>query len=356
MARTKIEWTEEVWNPIGGCTRISPGCENCYAETMAGRFSDPGQWGHELATRGRRPDGAIAYRWTGKLVERPYETLTTPLRWRRPREVFVNSTSDLFHERVSDETIDKVFAIMALCPQHKFQVLTKRGWRLREYFEDLPERIKRIAVAATEFSEQGSLTLPLPNVALGVSVESPDYLHRCDDLLHAPAATRFVSAEPLLAMTSFAKYLQGIDVQLPLPELEAPAPQCMLSAPEPVPNYQVREFRALDGIIVGGESGHGARPMHPDWVRLIRNECARFGRAFFFKQWGHWKTVYDRDMDDPDWRQCHTVECKTMAGQWLNLEGGTGFHGERVVRVVPTGKGAAGRKLDGETYDQLPWR
>ena len=213
MTRSSIEWTTETWNPVTGCTKVSPGCDHCYAETFAERW------------RGvpRHP-----YTRGFDLTLRP-ERLEQPLRWSRPRTVFVNSMSDLFHADVPEAYIAAVFDVMARASWHQFQVLTKRGERL--------ERLsKRIAVPS--------------NVWLGVSVETSLYYSRIRHLGRVPAPVRFLSCEPLLA---------------PLPDLP---------------------LEGIDWVIVGGESGPGARPMDPDWARGVRDQCQHAGVAFFFKQWG----------------------------------------------------------------------
>jgi hypothetical protein len=175
---------------------------------------------------------------------------------------------------------------------------------------------------------------PLSNVWLGVSAERQQEADaRIPDLLATPAAVRFVSAEPLLGPIDFTRR----------------------QAHRVGDRLSTRAWMDdLDWIIVGGESGPDARPMHPAWARLIRDQCKAAGVAFFFKQWGSWMEVYDRDRDDPDWRRCSQVETDTPRGQWLNLAGGQGFHGERVVRMIPTNKASAGRFLDGRTHDAMP--
>jgi protein gp37 len=210
---TTIEWTESTWNPLTGCNKISPGCKNCYAERLAKRLQAMGQRNY-----------ANGFRLT--LHE---SALELPLRWKRPQTIFVNSMSDLFHEDVPEEFIQRVFDVMRRAPWHRFQVLTKRSARLAELSPYLPWP---------------------PHVWMGVSVENRDYAFRIDDLRRTGAAVKFLSLEPLLG---------------PLPDLP------------------------LDGIhwvIVGGESGPGARPMDPSWVLTIRDQCRAAGVAFFFKQWG----------------------------------------------------------------------
>lgn len=218
-----IEWTELTWNPVRGCTVLSPGCTHCYAMKQARRQSGPGM-AYEGLTR-RSKGGPV---WTGevRLVE---ELVEAPLRWQKPRLVFVNSMSDLFHEDVPEEFIARIFGVMARASQHVFQILTKRSDRLRQMAPKLawPE-----------------------NVWMGVSVERADYLFRVDDLRAVPAAVRFLSLEPLLG---------------PLPDLD---------------------LSGVGWVIVGGESGSRARPMDPAWVLAIRQRCAESGVPFFFKQWG----------------------------------------------------------------------
>lgn len=220
---TSIEWTETTWNPVRGCARISPGCERCYAERMAHRFSGEGLPYEGLTRASKRGP-----KWTGR-VRLVHEALREPLGWRQPRVVFVNSMSDLFHEDVPDDFIAAVFETMARASHHTFQVLTKRADRL-------------LATAPQ---------LPWPaNVWMGVSVESADYVWRIARLRETGAAVKFLSLEPLLG---------------PLPDLE---------------------LRGIDWAIVGGESGPGARPMEAAWVREIRQQCVASRVAFFFKQWG----------------------------------------------------------------------
>ena len=211
--RSKIEWTDATWNPVRGCTKISPGCKHCYAEAFAERFR--GVPGHPYE------QGFDLRLVPGKLDE--------PLRWRRPRTIFVNSMSDLFHERVPTSYIESVFRVMAKASWHVFQVLTKRGSRLEELRDVLDWPV---------------------NVWMGVSIESPDYLDRSERLAQVPAAVRFLSLEPLLAPLD----------DLPLGE--------------------------IDWVILGGESGRQARPMDPQWARTIRDQCLTAGVPFFLKQLG----------------------------------------------------------------------
>lgn len=220
-----IEWTDATWNPIAGCSLVSPGCTNCYAMRMAGRLQAMGLEKYEGTTR---KSGGRAV-WTGKVRIDP-QSFDVPLRWRKPRLVFVNSMSDLFHERVPDHSIEEIWRVMAKASWHQFQVLTKR-----------PERMARF------LAQRGK---PLPNVWVGTSVESADYLDRIDVIRHAPAAIRFISFEPLLS-------------RIARPNLEG-----------------------IGWIIVGGESGPGARPLDEVWVLDLMRAARSYGASYFFKQWG----------------------------------------------------------------------
>jgi len=212
-ANSSIEWTDATWNPVTGCTKVSPGCDHCYAETFAERWR--GIPGHHFE-RGF------------DLVLRP-ERLEEPYHWKKPRRVFVNSMSDLFHKDVPDEFIEKVWFTMYSTPRHTYQVLTKRPERMRRFLADKPV---------------------VPNIWIGTSIENADYAWRADMLRTTPAAVRFLSLEPLLGH---------------------------------IPAIILRD---MDWVIVGGESGHGARRMEAFWVQHIQVDCEQMGIPFFFKQWG----------------------------------------------------------------------
>ena len=217
-ASSKIEWTDATWNPVRGCVKISPGCKHCYAETFAERWrgipGHPYEQGFDL-----------------RLVP---ERLLDPLKWVKPRMVFVNSMSDLFQQGVPPEFSKQVFDVMRLADWHVYQMLTKRAERMRKIVSRFPKRLQH-----------------LPNVWLGVSVEDRKYgLPRIEHLRDTPAATRFLSIEPLLE------------------------------------DLGVIDLRAIDWVIVGGESGPGARPMKREWVTSIRDQCREAKVPFFFKQWG----------------------------------------------------------------------
>lgn len=331
--RSAIEWTDATWNPARGCTRVSEGCRNCYAESIAARFSGAGLAYEGLATReGGKP------RWTGKLSFG--HDLEAPLRWRQPRRIFVNSMSDLFHEAMLDAWIDHVFAIMALCPQHTFQCLTKRPSRMRAYIT-VPEVEDRISAVMDDIAPAHWCTReiedfggwPLPNVWLGTSCEDQAAADvRVPELLRTPAALRFISAEPLLGGIDF-RTLRGPPIDYPEAASRAHWIDSLTGEHGsflPM-SRTVRQDRYahLDWIIVGGESGPGARPMHPAWARDIRDQCAAAGVAFFFKQ----------------------------NGEWLDSIGQSAAHAFTHVQglmVSHVGKKRAGRLLDGRTHDAMP--
>lgn len=304
---TSIEWTDVSWNPVRGCSRVSEGCRNCYAERMAARFNQEGKPFHGFAKA--TPQGP---RWTGRVDLLP-ERLRDPQKWKGPRRVFVNSMSDLFHEALPDEAIDRVFAVMAMCDgarssgrQHTFQVLTKRPARMHAYMAD-PETPWRIGsevvrvnvgyrpmiLAADENGYRGldtvQWTLPLPNVWLGVSVEDQATAdERIPPLLQTPAAVRFISYEPALGPVGFdggtyagPGWLRGWHTE-PEHAMGCDGSCSAGRCPEPV---QVQNDR-LDWVIVGGESGPGARPFDLAWARSVIRQCREASVPCFVKQLG----------------------------------------------------------------------
>jgi protein gp37 len=274
---TSIEWTDRTWNPVTGCTKVSAGCDHCYAETLHERFNGKGSF----ATVTVHPD-----------------RITAPLSWRKPARVFVNSMSDLFHADITDDVIASIWATMSLAQEHTFQVLTKRHARMRSLLNSdrFWARVDAALRARGGAYPLDLLGKALPNVWLGVSVEDQSWASiRIPALLETPAAVRWISAEPLLGPLWLEEpYLN--------PGLECP---CETGA----------RFcnSTLDWVVVGGESGPGARPMDPAWARQIRDDCTANSVPFLFKQWG-----------------AHDAT------------------GKRV------GKKAAGRELDGRTYDAYP--
>jgi protein gp37 len=267
-----IEWTDETWNPVTGCTQISPGCENCYALRMSHRL---------------RAMGVDNYRNGFELTTHDH-VLEKPLTWKKPRKVFVNSMSDLFHHDVPIEFIEKVFDVCRRAHWHQFQILTKRSQRLARDAKllDWPD-----------------------NVWMGTSVESQNYVFRVDHLRQVPAAVRFISFEPLIG---------------------------------PVDSV---DLTGIAWAIVGGESGPGSRPSHPDWFRKLRKLCEKQGTAFFFKQYGDYAPAPEG-----------TLETKVVR---IGRHGAIREPDDKKPRktdavVVRMGKGNAGRTLDGQTWDAYP--
>lgn len=277
--RTGIEWTDATWNPIRGCSRVSEGCRHCYAEIVAARFSGAGQPYEGLARRLAKPSGGSEARWTGKIAVAE-SAMDQPLRWRRPRRIFVNSMSDLFHEAVSDEVIDRVFRVMSMARHHTFQVLTKR-----------PERMRRYLTSGTvegRISYQGRAIWPLPNVWLGVSVEDQRTAdERIPILLDTPAAVRWISAEPLIGPVDVRRWMWPVHPRWPAPYR---SPAEAIAAGAEVTYHRQKLVgawcRFLDWVVVGGESGPGARVWSgfTDACRSLRDQCRDAGVAFFMKQ------------------------------------------------------------------------
>ncbi|MBI2424173.1 MAG: phage Gp37/Gp68 family protein [Candidatus Hydrogenedentes bacterium] len=411
--KSAIEWTDETWNPLGGCSKISPGCKNCYAEKMAARLQAMGLPLYEGVI------GADGH-WSGRINLGDQE-LMKPLWWRKGRRVFVNSMSDLFHEGVPFEFIDQVFAVMALCPQHTFQVLTKRPERMAEYLrsgDGVASREECIAMSSPQDLNGRQVLFgkrkgpfdgpanekydvrpwpgwPLPNVWLGTSVENQAVAdERIPALLGCPAAVRFLSCEPLLGAVDIRQYLQKttrthfsicVDGALRnksfdgfthdggrwMTREEAKAELLRLQAEgvQLLPMGACEGFSSetgcpghpqprIDWVICGGESGKDARPMHPDWARDLREQCVDAGTKFFFKQWGEWaphRPVPGGNLGG-DVRSGRVRIVHPTGESDLEIFDRTGgrntIPGSQYMGKV--GKKASGRVLDGRTWDEMP--
>ena len=294
---TKIEWADESWNPVTGCTKVDDGCRNCYAKRMANRL------------RGR----------CGYPADDPFrvtlhpDRLEKPLHWKKPRRVFVNSMSDLFHPDVHSGFIRRIFSVMLDCEQHTFMILTKRAGRMAQYIERYPW--------SGAMKEAG-------NVWLGVSVhdqKSAD--ERIPILLQTPAAHRFVSFEPALGAVDFRGPLYGFPEQVSseqhvTKEMAIAGGDLALEGSLYSEEEWAQTMPSLDLIICGGESGPGARPMHPDWVRSTRDQCQEAGVKFHFKHWGAYKPVYSAG--DPDGKSVMALPDGTITNTGWN--GGAGLH------------------------------
>lgn len=294
--KSNIEWTERTWNPIVGCSIVSPGCTKCYAMKMAARIEamNAGERAKGKPTHAPHYDGTTKKVnghavWTGKLAPAPDSILMEPLRRKKPTMWFVNSMSDLFHEAVTDEQIDRVFAVMALCPQHTFQVLTKRAERMRNYFLKkrrmcwIPPSLD-ILKAFPERDAEIEDGPALSNVWLGVSCErQKEADERIPLLLQTPAAVRFISAEPLLGPIDFTPKADSGYQRLS----EWYGPNGFdETGSQPRRERMAGYFPRIDWIIVGGESGPGARPFDIDWARSILRQCEVAGVRAFMKQLG----------------------------------------------------------------------
>jgi protein gp37 len=351
--RTSIEWTEATWNPVTGCTKVSPGCDRCYAESIAHRFA-----------------GTPAYPNGFQTTLRP-ERLDQPLRWTRPRKVFVCSMADLFHDDVPDEYIAHVWAVMALAGQHTFQVLTKRQGRMRsllssgEFIDQVQEAWEQ--QPGDDGPEAYAPPWPLPNVWLGVSAEDQKRADlRIPALLNTPAAVRWVSAEPLLGPIDLSRW-----------QHEHPIGENLTMRPLPPSAVRACGLTGIDWLVVGGESGRGARPMHPDWARSLRDQCAAADVPFLFKQWGQWGPApWSVRVCDPNVGCQGTDEELAAAKAEAERTGATHAlapsghlielsHKPWSIERDPKepaphagirryGKKAAGRTLDGCTHDAYP--
>lgn len=288
--KSAIEWTDATWNPVTGCSKVSPGCAHCYAATLAPRLARMGQRGYtELPWV---PENAAAN------VMLHEDRLAMPLRWTRPRRIFVNSMSDLFHELVPDEFIDRVFAVTACARQHTFQVLTKRPDRMRAYLSD-PATVGRVSAILVEVAararlnlrmqlvDDGFVGLRLGNVWLGTSVENQTWAdRRIPELLATPAKVRFLSCEPLLGPVDLRL---AHPVMTDLMDLDPDRPERhrgtypFLGVPA---DSVTRRSDWLHWVIAGGESGPDFRAVDPAWVRSMRDQCEAAGVPFLFKQWG----------------------------------------------------------------------
>lgn len=328
---SKIEWTEATWSPVVGCSIVSPGCTHCYAMKMAARLERMGLAKYAGLTQPSK-GGPV---WSGA-VRLDEASLMLPVRWRKPRNIFVNSMSDLFHEGLSDKAIDKVFAVMALAPQHAMQVLTKRSARMRAYCAD-PKTPARVWLAAAEMVESvlyalaahgavwgGETPWPLRNVWLGCSVEDQARADERRDDLRALADAdwnTWVSYEPALGAVDW------------------------------------RGWEFIRWLVSGGESGKSARPSHPNWHRAARDFCAAHEIAYFFKQRGEWSWVDDSDYaaerfppHPDDWRERDRgVICMRADGVRTS-----GFGGDSSEFLYRIGKRRAGALLDGREHKEMP--
>lgn len=347
MSKTAIDWTDYSWNPVSGCTAVSEGCRTCYAKSIAMRFK-----------------GTKAFP-NGFAVTLHPERVEQPLHWRDPKRVFLCSMGDLFHEDVPDEFIEKVFGVMGMAPQHTFQVLTKRPDRMLTWFAG---RSHGLCVArAVDYlplprkARAGALDRigpgwpwPLPNVHIGVTAENQEMAdERIPLLLQVPAAVRFVSVEPMLGPVdlgslSWVSLPRSVHGDWPVGNHVMASPGIHRAYVNPhgavsahvgdgllgIKPDEMDWCRKLDWVIAGGETGPGARPMNPDWVGALADQCQAADVPFFFKGWGEW--LHESQL----WDSCVSLD-----------DFNANTHGDRFARV---GKKAAGHLLDGQLWRQFP--
>lgn len=357
-ANTKIEWADDTWNVINGCMVVSPGCTNCYAMRMAGTRMKNSPSRHGLT---REVNGNPVWNGEVRFNERAYrEPLSRP---NEPRRIFVCAHGDLFYEKVPDEWIDRVFAMMATCPQHVFQVLTKRPERARQYLMT-PGRHTAILAAMAVAQNQAIIfdaekhRWPLPNVWLGTSVEDQKRAdERIPVLLTTPAAVRWISAEPLLGPLNLKRFMWPVHPRWPA-RYKSPA-DAIADGAEVTYHRQALVMASnvyLDWVVAGGESGPGARPMHPAWARSLRDQCAASGVAFLFKQWGDWLPRCEPIAVDSEYVYMH--DGIGTERRWLTPAGGGSSPcdepadgDELMIRV---GKRQAGRLLEKVEHNGYP--
>lgn len=328
---SKIEWTDHTFNPWEGCQKVGPGCDHCYAETRNARFG-----------------GGVALNWGPGAPRRR----TSDANWRKPlawnarhaeffaehgrrQRVFCASLADVFDNAVGNTWRAELLALIWRTPNLDWLLLTKR--------------IGNVPALMEECTEPGKDWELPPNVWLGSTVVNQTEADRdIPKLLATPAAVRFLSVEPLLGSVDLSRHFWKCCGH----RVPGHPGDGWMQPPDPPECCGDVEPTGLHWVIVGGESGPGARPMHPDWARSLRDQCAAAGVPFLFKQWGEHALIYDRDQDDPDCRR--GAEMDRKPGRWINLAGGHGFHGERVHYAERVGKKAAGRLLDGQQHDGFP--
>ncbi|WP_305910499.1 phage Gp37/Gp68 family protein (plasmid) [Methylomarinum sp. Ch1-1] len=348
---TKIEWSDATWNPATGCSKVSEACRNCYALR---------DWVRMAANQ-----NSVYYDRQFTDVMCHPERLDQPIRWQKPRMIFVNSMSDLFHEAVPDEFIDQVFAVMAIANQHVFQILTKRPLRMREYLTKRAAGGRYIWQAGQQIKmsrgrSKPETSWPLPNVWLGVSIENQQAAdERIPLLLSTPAAVRWISAEPLLGQLDLTT-ISVIDGDPYF--INALRGEMRITESASHDLSPVEFLNKLDWVVVGGESGENARPMHPDWVRSIKDQCNAANIPFLFKQWGEFTEIdgpvcrgsFSRNREPGDFYMDSDGTIIPFNDD-LSKQGGSNFRSAWTTSIMRrVGKKSAGRLLDGKFYDNYP--
>ncbi|MGW0336689.1 DUF5131 family protein [Streptomyces sp. NPDC003011] len=357
---SSIEWTDDTWSPIIGCDRVSSGCDGCYAIREAWRHSHNPHPEVAAAFAGTVQKTEDRLDWTGQ-VNLLHRRLVQPLRGRKPRKIFVNSQSDLFHKNVPDAFIAQVWAVMSLARQHTYQILTKRPGRARSLLASHAFRVACEEAEARLVADETTPGLPrarreqypgrsrstfaepLPHVQLGVSVEDQRTANlRIPVLLETPAAVRWISAEPLLGPVNLKQAVIPMGSQ---------RGHGLTASFVHLGDCCTNQLHGINWCVVGGETGPKARPMHPDWVRDLRDECAKTGVPFSFKQWGDWGL---HTAVDGDGRLGAGARALAADGTLYEPGSPQAGHDARLVHVCKVGKKTAGRELDGVIHDEFP--
>lgn len=353
---TNIQWAEETWNPTVGCSKVSSGCEHCYAIRMANRLqSNPKTKDLYKGTVTKTKGGKL--NWTGK-INLNYEALQIPSKWKKPRRIFVGSMSDIFHPKVSFSDRLSIWIEMMLNNHHNYLVLTKRP----EIAKSFLERLYGINSKRESFFQPNRFN----HVWIGTSVENQEQADkRIPELLQIPAAVRFLSCEPLLGEINLRRISLNGDIQTSINVLNGRS-----RFSKDIPDYP----HVIDWVIAGGESGPGARPLHPDWLRSLRDQCLRYQTPFFFKQWGDY--VPFQDTYPPYVEACssgelhdrHTISFTengdpSIGGKWaghrfMSIDDTMSYHMNEPDRLdvnyLKVGKHKAGRLLDGKEHNEYP--
>lgn len=333
---SKIEWTDATFNPWIGCTKVSPACDHCYAAVSMPARTLGITWGPgQSRVRTSLANWKLPLRW-----ERQHQAFFAE--HGRRRRVFCASLADVFDNEVDPVWRRDLFELIRATPHLDWLLLTQRIGNVRPMLE---QQLRQLARYESEhrFFLDWLDGRPPANVRLGATVCNQMEADRdVPKLLEVPAAGRFLSIEPMLGAISLR--WDWVSGGRPL----GGGPMCNLREPWKYPEPSP----AIDWVIVGGESGAGARPLHPDWARHLRDQCDAAGVSFFFKQWGEFSLDYDRDREDPDYRRCGDMA--RLPGRWINVAGGHGFHGERVHYAHQVGKKNSGRLLDGRQHNDYP--
>ena len=316
---SKITWCDHTFSPWIGCAQVSPGCDFCYAKSWAKRFGQPELWkGQRRRTSAANWKKPLAWNAQAKAEGRRYR-------------VFCSSLADVFDNQVPDEWRAHLWLLISATPHLDWLLLTKRP-------QNIANMLPRMASIV-------GARWPWPNVWLGTTAENQDELNRrAPHLLNVEARVHFLSCEPLLGQLDLGNIIPASPILRPFDIFQGLNAKGSREVPH-----------GIDWVIVGGESGPDARPMHPDWVRSLRDQCVERGVPFHFKQWGTWFPLIDRDVDDPDWRADYgRVERRPHDYRIVNLDGGTGFHGARVHQMERRSKERAGALIDGLEWREFP--